>query len=73
MPLPLFDDAAPAPARVNVERIAVDGPEAQAFWSAFAQGKAGESRPLDGEDARINRYLRDGFHLGCLVRPPKER
>ena len=43
--------------------------EYRAFWSAFAKGKDGQSAPGAEHDEQINRYLRDGYRLGQLVRP----
>lgn len=65
--LPLFDeDTAPTPARA---RIAVGGPEYQAFWSAFHLGAGDNDMPsADGDDA-VTRYRRDGFRIGRLFRP----
>lgn len=46
----------------------------RAYWSAFRKGKDGQSAPGREHDEDINRYLRDGYRLGQLVRlrPPKE-
>lgn len=64
MPLPLFDEPAPV-----IPRIAHDGPEAKIYWRYVREGREGQSFTFRDEDPILTGYARDGYKLGCLLRP----
>lgn len=68
MALPLFDEP-PAPAVVDPDRMTVGSPAYHGFWTGFAKGADGQSRPGAEPDERVTAATWEGWRIGRLFRP----